>query len=454
MSRAPRLLGFFLALVGSAAAFACSNPTTDAAGDSFSETLALAAATIARAVSAESSSYVDAAYLYASALEQLGDAPPDRQVGPFTVAQLRVHADSMRDRAAAERSMDSCASWVILRIPQPSARVRLGAELSAALSNIDRSEEANELLVRARQDLSAIGDDYDRAMARSLLVPAWQRAGVSKESLSELGAIGDKDPLARVLALLGRGQALRNTGANEEADASLGEAHDVVQSMDRTKRDYAWALGELAAGYAGVDRSVETRRVLGELAGARERIRALVLVADAYTRNGNGGAADYWLAEALQETTKTRSSYELATGLAETAGGFARRGDGERAQTLLGQALEVARKLDVLGSERAGALSKIARKYASMGDSKSALMIADVLLSDGSSDQAWARAGVALALAERGDFDSAIPVVFAIAKRDVRRVTLAGVLVSHVSASGLASPADAFVLHRILEEFG
>jgi tetratricopeptide (TPR) repeat protein len=412
-----------------------------------------AAELVEAAVSAESLSYTRAADLYERALVGLEGEAPDTRIGPFTIEQLRSHATEIRGRARAEQGTVACADWVIRRIPGAAARVRLDVELAAALVEVGRRAEAVKLLGDAYIDLEKIGDEEDRDMARLELAVGWDRAGEAERADRVFQAMSGASEAVRALALLGRARSRLKAGDLSRAQALVRDAHDIVQAMDRLSRDHSWAVGQLAAAYAALDRSVETRRLIAEAAKGRGRIRALVAVADAYIESRNGGAAVYWLDEALAESTAPSAPYELATALAETAGGYGRAGDLERAQALLGQALEVARQLDVLGSERAGALSKIARKYAAIGDDTHALMIANVLLEDGSSDQAWALAGVALALADAGKFDAAVPPVFDIPGRDVRRLTLAGVLVSHVAAAGDQMPGDTFVLHRILEEF-
>lgn len=408
-------------------------------------------ALVRRATLLETQSYAQAAAVYEQLLQGTQELSPSAEVGPFTVAQLRRHAADIRERALAESSVLQCALWSVAQIAEPVARLRLIAGLVVAL---DGAPPSLELVQAAQEDLELIAEDQDRAMARARLVPLWEQLGETEEAARELASIDERDGLARVVALLGQAGLKRRGGDLAGADRSLQLAHDVLQTMDRQAREFPWALSELAAAYAKVERGVETRRILGDLQGARERVRAMIAVSDAYRDTDKPGAASYWLDEALEETTRTDTPYALAMALAETAGGHMRAREGRRARALLDQALEVARNLDILSSERAGALSKVARKYAALGEREQAMMIADVLLEDGSRDQAWARAGVAVALAENGRFDEAVPVVFSIPKLDVRRVTLAGILVAAVASGAGEKPPETFVLHRILREFG
>lgn len=440
-----------------------------------------AAALIVAAAEAESRSFGTALQIYReaeAALDRMvADFPKSQQaaefaagtlrVGPFRSAQLKAHREEIRGRAVAESDPILCTAFVVERIVDLAARVEFSARLAELWLQQGQEAAARAVLVDADALAAGIADDYDRSMARVALARGWGYLGDEKEADRQIADIGDRrlagsEPgLAHVLAYLAVHEVLASAAPSSDAQQRqawmrrmLQEAHDLVAVMDTSTRDRPWALAALAAAYARIDRGVEATRQLSLIADPADRVSAAVSVAGAWRSRGDDGAADYWLEQALEEAGAIEDPYRLAMALSETAGGYIDAGASKRARDLLDQSLSIARKIDELSPSRAGALTKLARKYAALGDEDEAMMIAEVMLDRGELDASWARAGIARSLASAGRFRRSVPVVFSIPRRAIRRQTLAAVLLEEAARSEVERTSDAFTLHRILTEFG
>ena len=160
------------------------------------------------------------------------------------------------------------------------------------------------------------------------------------------------------------------------------------------------------------------------------------------------------LAEALRIGTTITAPYPLAMALADSGAGYLAIGEGGRGMELLDQALTVATGIDVMSTAKDGALTKIARKYADAGHDDMAYMVTDILIGSDGVDRSWAKAGIAVSLAERARFAEAIPVVFAIEKSEIRLLTLTDILLAYAVADGVDPGEREFLLQRIVYELG
>ncbi len=121
---------------------------------------------------------------------------------------------------------------------------------------------------------------------------------------------------------------------------------------------------------------------------------------------------------------------------------------------MLAQWLDLAMCLKDFSSVKAGALAKIARKYAAAGQYDMAFVITEAMMGGRPSDKAWAKAGIAEYFAHRGDFKSAFPMALSIERRQIKLVTLGELLIEYAAAPGTRSTETQPQLHRIIHELG
>jgi tetratricopeptide (TPR) repeat protein len=450
-----------------------------------------AAALVTAAAAAEAESYVRASQFYgeaSSTLNNMAKAFPDSaqaasfragtlMVGAFTAAQLEQQAAKIAARARAESDPLECAAFVVERIASASARAEFSAALADAWIEQGDTERGRLILGRASAALKEVVDEHDRSMARAALARVWARLGHERAAAAQVAAVDSGQALARVLALLAihevvgpEVEAADIAAAPADWDPSavaaeiidrqqwarglLRSARAQIDAMDKSTRERPWAIAALAAAEARVGNEREVQRLIATLGDGSDRVRGAVAVAAAWRERGDRAADARWLGLALEAAGGIEDSYLLAMALSETAGGYIAAGADERARELLDQSLSIARKIDELSPSRSGALAKIARKYAALGEESEAMVIAEVMLDQGQIDSAWARAGIARALASASRFRRAVPVVFSISQRQVRRQTLAAVLLEEARRPEAERTSDAFTLHRILLEFG
>ncbi len=457
------LLVLAAALFATASFLACSSEPDQSIGlvDEASEL-------VDRGLEQEQESYISAYQLYRAALKNLKtvaelypSSPAAKsfvsdefRVGPFGLEQLYTHARQTGLRAEAEASPLACTRYVIDSISEPANRAKLLGDLAVARFRNGAAVEARELLERASEAVARIEDDYDRAMAKAALVEDNARIGKLEEALTLLEQVGPDGSLPGISALVSLALAYRSHGDNGSFTRYRDRARRALSRMGKAAAHRDGAVVAVSRLYSDKAEDAEVREMAGEMKDPSARVRVYAQMASRRLREGDKDSAAAWIEDGLRLATAIEEPYALSTALGEIAAAYDEAGDLERAEELLGQSLSVAMGIKEFSSVKAGALAKVARKYARAGQYDMAFVIAEAMIGSRRADNSWAKAGIAHYFSERGEFERALPVVFSIRENQVKLMTLGQLLIEYSEFVRNEDDVNRTLLHYIVRELG
>lgn len=412
---------------------------------------------------AEPESYEQAARLYEAAqdsLDGLDRLYPDslvaRQVragmlfpAGMTRERLSASAQNARGRALAGADPVACALRVINRLHAVFARAEALAELAEATHASGRKDEGLALMRAAEAAAMSVQDDDDRAQALVTVSGGWARLGDDARAAVVLRELSHEQRAAQVAGFSILATVRHARGAESDAVAMLEDAELLLKAGIESESARIWAQGELAAAWAVLGREERARVSADAIGDAVSRVRALSGIALQAVSARNEERARYWAGEALSVATGIEARYELSVALGEVALVYARLRDLDRGRDLLSQALELARGLESGSPAAAGALAKVARKLALLGDYEAAFLVTEGMLEGFDADRDWARAGLAHFHAARGEFDRALDGALDMKGEGLRLRTLAELLTEYTRHRGGRKAPDP-VLERIV----
>ena len=330
----------------------CKKSGDDDAQRMFNQATAL----LDEAREAETRSYDEAEGLYVQGLdylEQLQESHGSTAISwrmklgeekatGYTVSELRGRIlPQIRSKARAERNFHEAASRFADRISNdPDKRVRALNKLAESYIKQANKQEAREILEESLLESKKVKDPMRGLDLKIKISRLYAQNGMPREERRILDKAKDSAESARLGVERVRRKVLL-CGALAES-GRIEPALEVARGIDHTLKDYA--LGAVAVALAGQGDARLAKDVAQGIRLERPKIEALVNMAGALVEAG--GTESSW--KLLSQSAALLKKYDVpstvALNKARMAEIYAKTGKTKKAESILGEALVLARK--------------------------------------------------------------------------------------------------------------